>query len=276
MKLIAFLTSKTFFANVILAAISLVALWFITIWGLRHYTRFGEEIVVPDLRTYSLDEVDHALGQRNLTWMVLDSSEYIPALPPGSVVNQYPEAGSTVKRLREIKLTLNPFAPPKIQLPDLVGKTRRRAIYNLESKGFVVGKLIYKPYLARDEVLDADVRGIPILPGEFFEKGTVVNLTLGSGLNDERVGVPFLVGLSLADATSKLSDYGLNIGAVLYDDGVDTAEARVYRQYPKPTMEDVARQGSPVDLWLGIYEGIPENDSLSFYQYDGLPPSDQD
>jgi beta-lactam-binding protein with PASTA domain len=276
MKLFAFLTSKTFLANLVLAALAVVFAWFLMIWGLKQYTRFGEEIPVPDLRTYSLAEVAAALEARQLKYSVLDSSEFNPDLPPGSVVNQYPEPGSGVKRNREIRLTINPMSAPKIQLPDLIGKTRRRAIYNLESKGFVVGKLTYKPYLARDEVLDADVRGIPVLAGEFFEKGTVINLVLGSGLDDMRVGVPFLLGLNLAEATARLAEFGLNTGAVIYDADVDTVDALIYRQFPLPSKEDGARQGSPVDLWLGWYTGIPESDSLSFYQQDGLPRPEQE
>jgi eukaryotic-like serine/threonine-protein kinase len=271
MKITAFLSSKTFFANLVLAIVAGSLVWFLLMFGLKQYTRHGQKIIVPDVRTFALHELDARLGALDLKWTVIDSSEFVTTMPPGAVVNQYPEPGTAVKRYREIKITVNPMAPRKIQIPNLVEKTRRRAIYDLESKGFVVGRLSYVPYLGKDVVVEAQVGGMPVVPGEFYKKGTVVNLILGDGLSDERISVPFLLGLSAAEAQLRLAGSGLNMGAVIFDDEQDTLSARVYRQYPSPVGNATARQGTSVDIWLTNNPDKIPADSLSLYDSGGLP-----
>lgn len=278
MKITAFLTSKTFLANVVLAAVAGGLVWLLVIWSLGLYTRHGQKIVVPDVRTFALSELDKKLSTLDLKWVVIDSSEFVTSVPPGAVVNQYPEPGTAVKRYREIKITVNPMSPRKIQLPNLIEKTRRRAIYDLESKGFVVGRLTYVPYIGKDVVVEAQVNGLPVMAGEMFKKGTVVHLVLGDGLSNERISVPYLIGYNLTDAQMELANSGLNIGAVIYDEELDTAGALIYRQYPNPSNNPTARQGSPIDIWLSTDPNKISTDTAAFYDappmpdgWDGLP-----
>jgi beta-lactam-binding protein with PASTA domain len=282
MKITTFLTSKTFLANVVLAIVAGSLVWLLVIWSLGLYTRHGQKIIVPDVRTYALSELDEKLGILDLKWVVIDSSEFVTTVPPGAVVNQYPDPGTAVKRNREIKITVNPTAPRKIQMPNLVEKTRRRAIFDLESKGFVVGRFTYVPYIGKDVVVEAQINGLPVMAGEMFKKGTIVNLVLGDGLSNERITVPYLIGYNLTDAQMELANSGLNIGAVIYDQDLDTAGAVIYRQYPNPSKNQSARQGSPVDIWLTTDINKISTDSSAFYDasplpdgWDGLPTEER-
>ena len=265
MKLIRFLKSKTLWANVLLVILVCTLLF----WGLNSwldtYTRHGENIQVPDLNRLAYEEAVEELKDLELQAVILDTSEFDPDFPRGSVINQYPEPGSLVKVGREIRLTINPMKPRKIEIPQLIEKTKRRAIYDLESKGFKVGQLSYVPYIGKDVVVDVKVDGRSVTAKERFEKGTVVDLVLGEGLSGTRIAVPYLRYLSMKEARERLFEYSLNLGSVTFDQEViDTSQAKVYRQYPEPTLEPRISIGSEVDIWLTTdYTKIP-NDSLKY------------
>ncbi|MEQ9262460.1 MAG: PASTA domain-containing protein [Owenweeksia sp.] len=273
MKLIRFLKSKTLWANLLVAIIGMALLF----WGittmLSSYTRHGENIQVPDLSRLSYEEAVRRLQSEELEFEILDSAEFNPDFPRGSILAQYPYAGSLVKEGRIIKLTLNPLKPRKIELPELIEKTKRRAIYDLQSKGFELGELEYIPYIGKDVVVDVKVNGSSVKSQDKFEKGTVVTLVLGQGLGGSLVRVPYLKRLTLAEAEEKLLGASLNKGSIRFDDEItDSAAALVYQQYPNPTQKPSINLGQQVDIWLtNDYTKLPL-DSLEYLQYD-LPDS---
>lgn len=265
MKLLRFLFSRTFVANLILALILSGVIIGGIAYFLNAYTRHGEYIEVPDLKELALVEVEQVLTPHQLEYEVIDSSEYDPSFPRGAVINQYPEAGHAVKAGRSIRLTLNPLQPRKITVPNLIEKTKRRAIYDLESKGFVVGELSYVPYIGKDVVVDIKIDGRSLERNEEFQKGTVIDLVLGEGLGNTFIKVPYLRFLNAQEAEAKLKSASLNIGSLIYDEEVeDSTLALVYRQSPAPSLEPQIKPGMEIDLWLtSDYTKIP-NDSLKF------------
>lgn len=265
MKLVRFLKSKTFWLNFILAAIAISLVFFGLKSWLGQYTRHGENIAVPNLSRLSFQEATTQLEALGLEAEILDTAEFDPKMPRGAVISQYPEPDASVKTGREIMLTLNPLKPRKLELPDLIEKTKRRAVYDLESKGFVVGDFEYVPYIGKDVVVDVKIKGLPVNPKQRFDKGTVVNLVLGRGLGDTRIVMPYLKWLSLQEAKNKLMERGLNLGSVMYDEEIqDSSLAMVYKQYPPPSTVPSINSGVSVDLWLTQdYTKIP-NDSLAY------------
>lgn len=237
--------------NVLVAIIlAIVAIWLIQKW-MAGITDHGEVVLVPDLTTYSLEEAGEVLEPLELSYAVLDSSEFSTEVPPGSVVGQYPLPGSEVKRNRTIQLTLNSMQPRMVEVPNVIDIPNIDANYRLESRGFKVGKIRYVPDLGKDNVLYLEINGRELKPGERLRKGTVVDMVLGMGLSNERVRVPNLYGMSLDSARLVLQSKMLNIGAVLYDEEVsDTSAARIYQQSPRPNPNPVIRMGDGVDVWL--------------------------
>jgi len=265
MKLIRFLFSKTFWANVLVALV----LGALLLWGisaaLEAYTMHQENIQVPALDKMSITQAEQALAEKNLKYEVIDSSEFDPGFPRGSVVNQYPKAGGFVKEGRVIKLTVNPLQARKVAVPNLIEKTRRRAIYDLTSKGFKVGELQYVPYIGKDVVVDIKHNGKSVVSGAKFVKGTVIDLVLGQGLGNELIRSPYLRWLTAEEAENKLKSKSLNLGSTIWDEEItDTSLALVYRQYPEPSLEPAVKPGEAVDIWLtNDYTKIP-NDSLLY------------
>jgi beta-lactam-binding protein with PASTA domain len=269
MKLIRFLKSKTFFAN-LLVALTILALLF---WGfnswLTSYTRFDENISVPDINRLSIVEAQEALETAELILSVMDSAEYNPDYPRGTVLEQYPQAGSQVKKGRVVQLTINPIQPKKIELPNLIEKTKRRAIYDLQSKGFKVGELEYIPYIGKDVVVEVKVNDEKVKPKSKHDKGTVVNLVLGQGLGKALVRVPYLKGMSLEEAEARLLKSSLNIGSIIYDEELkDSSLAVVFDQFPNPTFDPSINIGQQVDIRLSDdYTKLP-TDTLEYLQFE--------
>ncbi len=265
MKIIRFFKSTTFWANIIVATLLITLL----VWGvfaaLTVYTRHGKNIRVPDLKRLSYNEARKALEQSQLVAVILDSTEFNPDFPRGSILEHYPRPGSLVKKNRKIRLILNPLKSRKIALPELTEKTKRRAIYDIQSKGLKVGELEYRPYIGKDVVIEVKVNGRSVKAGEQFDKETKINLVLGQGLSNYRIKVPYLRWLTLEEANAKLLSDSLNIGSVAYDkEMIDTSAALVYRQYPNPTLKPSISPGQQINLWLtNDHTKIPK-DSLQF------------
>lgn len=265
MKFFRFLLSKTLWVNVLIAGILASGLlWGLSSW-LDDYTRHRQFLAVPELKSLALPEVAERLEELKLDYSVIDSATYNPDYPRGAVVEHYPRSGAKVKEGREIKLTVNPRQPRKIAIANLKEKTKRRAIYDLESKGFKVGELQYVPYIGKDVVVRLKVDGEVVASGDKFEKGTTVDLVLGKGLGENRIQAPYLHWLSVAEARRKLKDRSLNLGSVIYDEAVkDSSLALVYRQSPPPARKKNIRPGSEIDIWLTEDYTKIKTDSLEY------------
>lgn len=265
MKLFRFLLSKTFWVNLIVMIILSAGLLIGLHFSLNKYTEHGMTIEVPDLTGMALSEVETELQAAQLSFVILDSAEYDPSFPRGSVIAQYPEAHKQVKTGRELKLTINPFYPRKVEVPDIIEKTKRRAIYDLESKGFTLGKLVYVPYLGKDVVIDIKMGERSLMPGTKLKKGSTIDLVLGMGLSDELVASPYLRWKTLEEARDYLTLRSFNLGSIIYDEEIsDTAAALVYRQNPAPSTEPSIRMGREIDVWLTNDYTKIVNDSLEF------------
>lgn len=220
------------------------------IW-LNDFTRHGQTVEVPDLSGYSLESLSEVLNQTGLTYEITDSI-YSDEQERGTVVQQNPFPGKSVKRDRVVFLTVNSTLPEAVMMPDLSGKSRRIAIPMLQISGLEIEELQYKPdESCTDCVVDQLYEGKTIKAGTQIRKGSAITLVLGQR-SDEVTKVPRLLGLSYEDASGLLNAYSLNLGTVLSCEGCETAEdtsaAFVINQLPA-ARED-AGLGSFVDLYL--------------------------
>ena len=176
-----FLFTKTFLKQLGLAVLAIIILSMIVLWWLKGTTNHGQKIEVPNLAKLSLDKVEDELDALDLRYEILDSANYNPEYPKYSVIEQIPKAGKHVKEDRKIYLTLNPSGYRKIALPEVVGRTRRQAEPTLKAMGFIIGKVSYRPYIAKDEVMELRYKGNKIEPGTELQITSVIDLILGDG-----------------------------------------------------------------------------------------------
>lgn len=173
-----FIFTKTFLKQLLMALVALLILAFLILWWLRISTNHNEKIEVPNLSKMSLDKVEDILDEMDLRYEILDSANYNPDFPKYSVIEQIPKPGKFVKEDRKLYLTLNPSGYRKIEVPDVLGRTRRQAEPTLLAMGFKIGKISYRPHIS-DNVLELRYNGERLDPGTPLQKTSTIDLIVG-------------------------------------------------------------------------------------------------
>jgi len=181
MSLVKFLTSKTFFVQLVIAIVLVAVLVFGLLKFLNFRTHHGEEIEVPDLIKMQLTAADEKLKEAGLELYVLDTVDFRPDLPPFSIVEQDPRPKNKVKDGRKIYVKINAGEYSDVTLPDLEGKTFRQVSANIKSLGLKEGKITYKPHIAKDEVLGVFFKGKKVKRGDKVKKNAELDFVLGDG-----------------------------------------------------------------------------------------------
>lgn len=176
-----FLRSKTFLIQIGLAIVAVVLLSFLTLQWLKSTTNHGEFVEVPDFSKMSVMEMRQAVEKAGLRYQVLDSSDYDPAYPKFSILDQDPPAGNKVKANRKIYFTVNPSGYKKVSVPDIVQVTLRNATSMLRAVGLDVERVTYIDQLGKDMVYNMKFNGKYVKPGDKLPKTSKVELICGNG-----------------------------------------------------------------------------------------------
>ena len=255
MSLKNFIFSKIFLRNLGLAAIILIGFVMVLLVWLNFYTRHGQSRPVPDFSGLTVQDARDLARKNKLRFQVLDSI-YTSQVPRGSVAEQNPKPGFRVKKWRNITVTINAFRPEMVAMPDLIDLSLRQASKVLESSGLELGQRRYKPDLSINFVIEQIYKGKEIDPGDSIQKGSVIDLILGKGLSNQRTDVPYLLGMPLDNAKSRIMESSLNLGTFVYDNsirsGSDSLKAVVFKQNPEYREGVSLPIGSDVYLWLTI------------------------
>ena len=234
---------------VIVLALSYGLYHFIFNVWLDSYTNHNEFVEVPDLSKMKINEATAKLEELGLTYEV-DSSRFDPNTKPFAIMDFYPTAQSRVKEGRRIFIKSNPRTYRPVDLPDLIGKSKRLALTQLEISGLKIGKIIYEPDLAKDAVLKILYNGKIVKAGEQLPRFATVDLVLGRGMLSG-VRMPNLLNFTLTEAKKSIKDNFFEIGQIKFiGSSTDTINARVVYQFPFAT--DTYDQGQPIDIWLSI------------------------
>ena len=199
MSFLQFLLTKTFAKQLGLAILAMIGFALLILLYLRISTNHSQKIAVPDLAKLTLEQADSTLKELDLRWEIIDTTNYNPEYPKKSVIEQLPKAGSFVKENRTIYLTVNRSDYKDIVIPNVVGRTRRQAEPTLRSLGFVIGEISYRPYIAKDEVLQLRHKGALLEPGSKLPKTAVIDLVLGDGKGSLRMGSSASESASMED-----------------------------------------------------------------------------
>jgi len=182
MDILNFLKSKTFFKNLIIAGVGMIVFIFVVMKWLDFTTNHNQKIEVPDLSKMDLTEVFETLDELDLNFVVIDSASFNPNYPSKSVIEQDPEPGDLVKENRKVYLTLNPSDYKNIDIPNLLGRTKRQASSHLLAIGFKIHPTpIYVSDIAEDVVRGLVFNNKTLKQGEKLPKNSVIKLKLGDG-----------------------------------------------------------------------------------------------
>ena len=166
----------------LMVLVGLAVAWMAMLW-LDKWTRHGDTIVVPSVKTYSFERATQALKEDGLL-AILSDSVYDNRTAPGTVIEQNPKAGTVDKEGREIYLTINAFSPKMVTLPSLTDISVRQAKSILE--GLEIKKVIEKrvPSDFKDLVLAVRYNGSRLSPGARVPVSATIELEVGEGLPD--------------------------------------------------------------------------------------------
>ncbi|HEY0092344.1 MAG TPA: PASTA domain-containing protein [Flavobacterium sp.] len=181
MTLRQYLTSRVFFAQVLVALCIVAAIGFLFMFWLTFTTNHGEEITVPNLSKLTENQVQKKLDDMDLEYVLLDSVDYKREYPKFSVVEQDPLPGEKVKEDRKIYIKINSSGFTSVKIPDLIEKTYRQAEPTLRALGLEIGTITYVPYLGKDMVLEMKMNGKKLRIGEKVLKASKIDLVLGDG-----------------------------------------------------------------------------------------------
>lgn len=250
-----FLFSKAFILNLAIAVILLGGILFITLQSLKSYTRHGQSFPVPDFRGLVEQEAIAKATQTSLKVVIVDSV-FSEKVKPGAVVEQLPEAGFGVKENRTILLTINSTNKEKVVLPKLTDISYRQALVLADNCGLLVGEISYQPSEYNNLVLKVEQNSTEVTQGSMLLKGSTINFTVGRKSVNEQTTLPNLKGLNPLEAKEILTDAMLNLGVVIYDKTILTAEdstnAVIWRQRPDAKLKRSVKLGTSVDLWITV------------------------
>jgi beta-lactam-binding protein with PASTA domain len=260
---------KRLFVHFCLGLLILTGVIYGSLKALDKMTLHGETILVPNLSSYSIYEVEDTLSALNLRYSVVDSGAYNAHYPRGSVIDQLPKANSRVKFNREILITVNPKNVSLISIPNFTDRSSRQYISMLKAKGFRIGKFIYKKDEHANVVLDVQFKGAKLKAEDKLEKSSQLDLVLGNG-KGMQMKMPNLLAVSKRNIEMKLQNSSLNIGEFYYDNSViDTLNAFVYKQNPEAETEEIDL-GSFVKLWFTEDSSTLAVDTLELMRLDSL------
>lgn len=229
-------------------------------FSLNWITQHGVSRTVPSVTGKSLENVRSILEEKGFDIIVQDSV-YYDSLPPSVIVKQVPEADAVVKVNRTVYVTINRMVPPDVEMPNLVGYSFRNAEMVLKNLGLRLGDTTFKPDFAKNSILEQSFKGNPITAGTKIKIGSAISLVLGSGVGNEDMPVPKLIGLTYEEAKILMEAQGLILVPVMIDPLVrDTAVAYVYKQNPEPKNEENRRYrirpGQMMDVWLSLEKPV--------------------
>lgn len=249
----AYITSKYFLKNVLLAALVVFCVVLIAFFSLNYYTRHGSGIPVPKLMGINIDRASALLDDQGFEYKI--DSVYLPDKAPGTVVQQDPDAGTNVKENRTIYLTIITRTAPNISLPDLENITFREATATISNSGLKLGDTTYRSDIARNRVMEVRFAGEIIKPGTKLPKGSKIDLVLGDGKGASEVEIPDLTNQELDAAKFVISQSGLTLGTVVYEGSIsDSTKVIVKSQMPMKT-DSISKTSIGTRINLTVTQG---------------------
>ncbi len=254
MSLKKFIKSRVFLKHLVLSIIIVVVIVAIVLQQLKSYTHHGESYPVPDFTGLTIDEFEATAEQAHLKFEIIDSMHFDDA-NPGAVVEQVPEPGFKVKKNRIVFLTINSTVPEMVVLPKLTDISFRQSLGLIENCGLKPGKITYQPSEYNNLVLNIEQDSKILKQGDIIQKGSRVDLVIGSSKGVQDTPLPDLTGMTYVEAKSLLTSNMLNTGSLICDGTIitseDTLAGIIWKQYPGKNIKLVSL-GTSVDLWLTL------------------------
>ncbi len=210
-------------------------------------TRQGKECRIPEIVGLSVEQAETLLKESGLGVRVI-LEEYNPDKPSGVILSQNPEAGSIIKKGRNIRVTVSKGGK-LVEVPKLRGVSLRQAEIMLSEMGLKVGDI---SWTYNDSFPEEVVVSVTPSFGTTVPKGISVSLNVNKFSPEGAVIVPQFIGKNMDDARNLASNFGLEIGIIRYKVDNSLLPRTVVEQIPKAGAE--VNRGSMVELVISVTE----------------------
>ncbi len=185
------------------------------------------EVVVPDLAGLTAEEAARISAIAGLVIEVIDR-RFDPSIPSGRIQRQDPQAGTSVRSGRKIKLVLS-LGGEVLTVPDLVGQGARAAEHEIARQGLALGSEA-RAYSSRWPAGQVIAQVPPI--GMSAMSGIRVHRLVSEGPPQRRWVMPDLVGRSREVAETWTQLHGFRRGPVRLVDSPGRPPGTVVGQLP--------------------------------------------
>jgi eukaryotic-like serine/threonine-protein kinase len=176
------------------------------------FVNLGDEIEMPDMVEMTVDEAKDTLEKSDFNVIIADSL-YDANYAEGTVVEQMPVAFSTVKKGRNVYLTVSNGEKPII-MPNLFGMSPRDAELKLKSMGLRLNTTLQvynEMYPAGAVIAQSQPKDEPV------SKNSRITITVSLGEMPSHRKIPNLIGKSLSAARQQLRQLDVTINEIEYE-----------------------------------------------------------
>lgn len=249
-----FITRQSFIVNLIIAIAFIFLLGVIFFLSLGWITNHGDYLKVPSVLGKPVSEAVKQLESNGFEVVITDSV-YSDSLPLDIVKKQLPDPDATVKVNRTVFLNVNPSVLPMVEMPSLEGLSYRFAVDKLLKNHLKLGDTTYRANFMKGSVLEQRYQGDKIATGSRIRWGSRIDLVIGGGVEAQKIPVPDLIGMTVAEARDMLKQKGILLAAILTSGSIsDTASAFIFRQNPDALTADYTtayiQPGQTMDIWV--------------------------
>ena len=207
-----------------LLALAVIAVFVIAALIARSFLAGGGpgKTTVPDVTGLSVSAAKTSLRAQHLT-LGTQTKQSSKDVPPGTIIDQNPEDGSSVKKESPVDVTVS-SGVDETAVPSLVGLSLDEATQALRDAHLKLGATTS---VSSDEARNTVVKVSP-KEGETVPAGSLVAVKYASGNNK----VPDVVGDDLATARNKLEQAGFTVGPTHEQETADKPPDTVLSQSP--------------------------------------------
>ena len=217
-------------------------------------TRHNARRVLPNFEGVLIDDAIRTAESRDLE-IIINDSLHVPTYPGGTVLDQLPNGNVVVKPGRKVYVTINSYRQRMVTVPFVAGRSLRQAINMLEAVGLEVEHIDYVEDIATNYVL-AEFVGEEMVTEESnlkAELGSGVRLQVGVATDAKPLAMPLLLGRNMAEAKSRLWESGLNVGELIFEEGILAVERNRAKAYAQSiTASDIVPYGSRITLYFTL------------------------
>ncbi len=250
-----FLSSPFFLKNLGLAVLASGALFFLVKLSLDWYTHHGQSLEVHDYRGMNLQDARKKARSRSFRVVILDSV-FVVGRPANLVLDQDPKPFSSVKKNRNIYLTITSGEAPQVLLPSLAGKDafeQYRRELTRQDIALTIRERQFDRKLEDNTILYLYYEGRRITPKEISEgfkipKGSKLEAVV-SIRNTGTVEVPDLVCRVYSEAVFNITSKKLTLGQVSHSAGSPEG-MYVWKQEPAYAPGKMINLGDAVNIYL--------------------------